>query len=506
MKKNKVIKFWATLIVVLMLSMCLMNLCNTVNAAYYATTSNEFEFNAQELQEIYAENQTGGTAYKTHRYDVTAEMINNKTAILMSELDCFTNGEITPTDISSLLSIISGCYKETDNVYVLKIINSLEKALSYDASQKVSDSNIELKISVKYPAIEEYNIAEVNKIFSTKNTTKEDVAETLKKLNENDKIIMEKENIKDDVEVSGTIVRVDAIMPDGAVYSLCLGKNGNYSNRWYMVRTKEAPAKPEEPKEPVEKFETELTYTAKVDEKEVGGTIVNGTYLPNYDKEKVEKDADVTAIIKSKDKVDIVKINDVALNEDGTPNSLGWYYPDKEDKTVIAKLYPFDKYNNLTANGMVTEKDLVITGANGKTDKQTVSIKWPFRIIKVEQDPEEIKEDTEKVIVTITTNLPMDKDKLPDGWAFTDDDEGKTQHKISKEFLKKNGNKSEEPIVTANGRDDTDTTKLAVKWPEKDKSQSPNLGPQGGAFTIGLIITIIGILGYGVTRYLKLRK
>ena len=99
-------------------------------------------------------------------------MINNKTAILMSELDCYTNGEITPTDISSLLSIISGCYKETDNVYVLKIINSLEKALSYDASQKVSDSNIELKISVKYPAIEEYNIAEVNKIFSTKNTTR----------------------------------------------------------------------------------------------------------------------------------------------------------------------------------------------------------------------------------------------------------------------------------------------------------------------------------------------
>ena len=42
--------------------------------------------------------------------------------------------------------------------------------------------------------------------------------------------------------------------------------------------------------------------------------------------------------------------------------------------------------------------------------------------------------------------------KLPSDWKFTQDEEGKTQHRIYKEYLRNDGNKEEEIIVTANGK------------------------------------------------------
>lgn len=43
-----------------------------------------------------------------------------------------------------------------------------------------------------------------------------------------------------------------------------------------------------------DEFDTTLEYIAKIDEKEVGGTVENEVYKPNYDKNNIKRDADVT--------------------------------------------------------------------------------------------------------------------------------------------------------------------------------------------------------------------
>lgn len=238
-------------------------------------------------------------------------------------------------------------------------------------------------------------------------------------------------------------------------------------------------------------FDTTLSYNAKIDEKEVGGITENGVYKPNYDKDNIKKDADVTATIKSTNGDNIITVDGKELDSTGKANEDGWYYPDVNDKTTIAKLYPFSKYDNSTDNGMVTQK-VELGNEDGLTSNQTVSIKWPFRIIDRTYDSEEITKDTEKVTVTITTNLPMDPDKIPDGWTIVPDTDN---HKITKTYTK-GEDVTEDVTVYQNKTGDTDKTDVTIKWVEEKPSALPDTGES--------IIILSGIaLLIGITVFLK---
>ena len=220
-----------------------------------------------------------------------------------------------------------------------------------------------------------------------------------------------------------------------------------------------------------DEFDTTLEYIAKIDEKEVGGTVENEVYKPNYDKDNIKRDADVTAIIKSKNGDNIATVNGKALDSTGKANEDGWYYPNVNDKTTIAKLYPFSKYDNSTDNGMVTEK-VELGNEEGLKSNQTVSIKWPFRIIDKTYDPKDITQDTKTVTVTITTNLKMDPSKIPDGWTIVPDTDN---HKITKTY-NRGDNVNEDVTVYQNKTGDTANTDVTINW----SGNKPSVLPQTG--------------------------
>lgn len=519
MKKSKKIKFLVISLVVITFFMCFAGIVNANETVYdyvsdvYVESNNKYLFNYRQLMDIYAKNSTGHNIKYSYPYDVTEEMVADKTAVKLIGFG-FDDGKIDSSDVSALL-MAKFVFEIDDKSGPKQVISNLSDTLGY----KIDD--IELRLTA-------YNPKDNNKsiTFSSKTSKKEE----LEALMEDSKKDFEKEILErwsDVTEEQAKIIvensdydtlsteyfsrrlcKLEAVMPDGAVYTLVLaGENYEYNN-WFMVRTKEAEeeeVEKEEPpvEEPVKEFKTELTYIAEVDGKEVEGTIKDGTFYPNYDRSKVEKDANVTAKITSTTKSDIVKIDGEALNEDGTPNKLGWAYLDKSDKTVIVKVYPFEKSDNLEDNGIVPKKEYELTSSDDLKSKETVSIEWPFRIIDEKQKPEKITEDTNEVRVIITTNLPIEEEKLPDGWKFTDDEEGKTQHRVYKDYKRKDGDKTEDVILTANDRDDTDSTKVTVKWPEKEKL--PEVIPQAGtSYTI--LVAIIALAGFSLIIYRKLKK
>lgn len=239
------------------------------------------------------------------------------------------------------------------------------------------------------------------------------------------------------------------------------------------------------------KFDTELNYEAYIGTKDVGGKLESGTFLPSYDESNIKEDADVTATISSKNKEEIVKVNDKEVTD--TPSKdQPWYYPNPEDKTKVAKQYPFDTYDNSTDNGMVSEK-VTLTSSDDKTSEQNVSIKWPFRIIDKTYDPETPTDDTTEVTVTIETNLPMDPDKVPQGWTMVPNTDN---HKIRKTYKK--GEKIDEDVtVYQNKTGDSDKTHVKYTWPgdKKDKSVSDKIISQTGEkVSLALIIAVLAIV------------
>ncbi|CDA30680.1 unknown [Clostridium sp. CAG:492] len=270
------------------------------------------------------------------------------------------------------------------------------------------------------------------------------------------------------------------INANNEVYYLVFGytsdktTEGRYKVNAYLITDKKAD----------KNFSTDLSYEAFIGTKDVGGTTENGTFKPNYDSSDIKKDADVTAIIKSKTDEDIIAVDGVALDKEGKPNEKGWYYIDVDNKKQIAKKYLFETYNNSTLNGMVTEKNVPLTGANGGKDEQTVSIKWPFRIIDKTYDPETPTNDTKEVKVTVTTNLPMDPDKIPEGWTIVPDTDN---HKITRTY-KKGENVDTNITVYQNGTGDTAKTDIKYSWPG-DNTVSPSpISKTGEKFNILLIV------------------
>lgn len=245
-----------------------------------------------------------------------------------------------------------------------------------------------------------------------------------------------------------------------------------------------------------DEFDTTLEYIAKIDEKEVGGTVENEVYKPNYDKDNIKRDADVTAIIKSTNGDNIVTVNGKALDSTGKTNEDGWYYPNVNDKTTIAKLYPFSKYDNSTDNGMVTEK-VELENEEGLKSNQTVSIKWPFRIIDKTYDPKDITQDTKTVTVTITTNLPMDPSKIPDGWTIVPDTDN---HKITKTY-NRGDNVNEDVTVYQNKTGDTANTDVTINW----SGNKPSVLPQTGE-SIKVLALIVLCLGIAIVFVKKVKN
>lgn len=243
-------------------------------------------------------------------------------------------------------------------------------------------------------------------------------------------------------------------------------------------------------------FDTTLEYIAKIDEKEVGGTVDNEVYKPNYDKDNIKRDADVTAIIKSTNGDNIATVNGKALDSTGKTNEDGWYYPNVNDKTTIAKLYPFSKYDNSTDNGMVTEK-VELENEEGLKSNQTVSIKWPFRIIDKTYDPKDITQDTKTVTVTITTNLPMDPSKIPDGWTIVPDTDN---HKITKTY-NRGDNVNEDVTVYQNKTGDTANTDVTINW----SGNKPSVLPQTGE-SIKVLALIVLCLGIAIVFVKKVKN
>lgn len=262
-----------------------------------------------------------------------------------------------------------------------------------------------------------------------------------------------KKALVDDVDC--TVVSARGILPDGTAYRLIVGANDNWELN--VLLEKEIPTMNH-----TTEFATEISYiAADSDEQTHEGKMDGNTFLPPYyDNDNAKKDMDAIAIIKSKTEEGIVKINGVDLNKDEeTPNSLGWYYPDTANTKIIAKKYLFDKYDNIEANGMVSET-VKLTGENGGEDTQNPSIKWTFRRTK----KDEATNSDESITVTITYNLPIDTTKIPDGWeAVYDEGSTTTAHKIRK-TIKKGENYEKDVIVKQNGTDATVTTHVAKVW------------------------------------------
>ena len=444
-----------TVIISLVISYFVMMQYNNVLAVeenLFGKTSNCFEFNASNLLSIYAQISTGNSAEVEHRCDISGK--SETEAIPIRGVDSkvgdsvWDDGRINASDASLLLSLGVGMH--TYNEGFKRDMNDIKTSIS-SKLEGISNEDIKVHITLTYPEIkeEELQIEKVTYEIIDTETPVSEVEKIDKQFEEYNKLVNEKFQMYGVQE----ILTLKAILKDGTEYSMTIPKT---ENNWYMVKTKG----PQIIVQPEEEFETDLDYSAKVENVNVGGTInKDGVYEPNYDKNNPKKDADVTATVKSTTNLDIIKVNGIALKEDGTPNDLGWYYADVNNKKEISKVYPFDTYNNTEYNGMIAERITVESSSTEKlTSDEVVSIKWPFRIIEDVQNPETVTEGTTSVIRTVTTNLPIDKTKLPEGWNFTDDNEGKTQHRVYKEYKLTSGHVDEKPILTANGRTDTVNT------------------------------------------------
>lgn len=268
-------------------------------------------------------------------------------------------------------------------------------------------------------------------------------------------------------------------------YDVTLGKD----LKWYLV-----PSDIEDLT-----FRTDLTYVGKTKAGDkVGGKVVDDTFFPQYYENYVsEEDTDATAIITSKTEEEIkaIKIGDkvIDMKADGTPNEEGWYYPDTDKKTEIAKDYPMEDYDNIIDQGKVKET-VIAVGTSGDESEEVPSIEWTFRYIKEDQTTNPDNSTT----ITETTNLPIDKESIPEGWSPIYDPDGKTIHKITITIPANKGYDKDVPVkqLRDDGKDVTATTHVTVA-PKK-------LSKTGESFILSAIA--IGFAVFMITRFKKFKN
>ena len=514
------------LAIILIIAICLINVSSNFNISKSTeatksteiTNTTQFEFNSKNVLKWAAGE---GSGVWTNLIDapweffkpteINSEKVDTKEGqIIALETRSAYNDKYQDAKDAALIKEVT--YQGTD---AFEISKNLAQKLSID------EKDIIVNYEIKMPALESVNIKgkETQKIVVENGAVKQ-TADEIKKIADlcieyNGEVYTSRKyaNIglgetdadwddwedKDEsnkMELNFTFLSATATLSDGTEYYLVVGANDEHKNNWYLVSSDYLENKTPE-------FKTTLNYIAIIEGKDVGGTrgtTQNKPFYPNYDEQNIEKDADVTAIITSTTGNDIVEVNGEKLSDTAkTPNNGGWYYIDINNKKEIAKDYKFDDYDNTTYYGIVPEENVKLTSADGLTDTQVVSIIWPFRIIKQTQDPEKIDENTTQVRVEITTNLPMDPDQLPPGgWAFTDDEEGQTQHRIYRIFEKVDGDFDEEIVVKADGRSDTDTTTNPIKWKEKLPTEHVKAGENKYFIILGIvaIVVVLSIIRY----------
>ena len=497
-------------------------------------STKDTEFNAYELLNEYGEplnegeinlpyvRKLQGNEIAIYQYD------SNGTKEAMDKEEngkgIWRDGVVDANDSSIFLMLSGGRYREDANIEKMEeswndaaddIIYSLAKSLGKGKDE------VNLVVRVTTPVIEGYNdVADYYEITSESKFT-EEVRSKMKKFSEiNNKIYRDNGGNQNTTAPVQQIITVTATTTDGYDFLLTLGEDYNF----YLVPTKTVAP----PKEQI--FETELTYRAEVNQKEVEGKLSQDKktfYPPYYENEdkNAKKDADAVAIINSKTDEIIVAVDGVALQEDGKVN--GWYYPDVNNKTVIEKVYNFVEYDKLEKHGVATET-VELTGAEGGKDEQTPIIEWTLRRINIDE-----KEDKDgNIVVTITYNLPIDGESIPtnDGWYAVYDKDGKTIHQIQR-IIKKGEDYNKDVTVKQYGNPNkTVTTHVEKTWPKdeqggkkiedeqggkkiedeqggkKTEENLPDKHSNTGAFTAYLLFVIAGIAIFAVTRFRKIRK
>lgn len=489
-----------------------------------ATSTNPFEFSAYEFLN-YVEECVESVARGEDEpiYRVTMD-VTGKNVIPLYQYDGenrsnanYQSGRMTDVIASKMWVFQKGCginenkspeerttYWETEENSVKRSVLAGTEGLTLD--------DIKVTVKVKTPRIVIDDLVIPEDSYEIKTDTKftQDVLNKIASFEQIDKAIFAKINGREygtqdtDVLIPQQVISITATTTGGDEYRVVIGSD----YKWYLLKTETT------------EFKTELTYKAEVEGVNVGYTMDKGTCVPKYDTNNVKKDADVTAIIKSKNDLEILTVDGKEVGADKAhANEDGWYYTTAGNKKEIAKLYKFSDYDNLDDNGTVVyDKNDTENNHRGKVkvvlgsievdgeqlkSEENVSIQWPFRIIEDVQDPKEIKDDTTKVTRTITTNLPIDKEKLPDGWKFTETDLGKSQHQVYKEYTRSNGNVSETPEFKENGRTDTVKAEVKIDW---EKEKTPEVIPQTGIFSAVIILAIVGFTTFGITRYRKINK
>ena len=439
----------------------------------YGKTSNVYEFNSTEFLEIYSINSTSSekTAFKKDRVDENDQSLipiyyfNNED---VAQNTVWRDNNIYSNDASIIISLAA--INESDHSYQMDIIKSLAKELNIDSN------DITLYVKVKTPVVPNYY--ETSKSYEI--NSKNGVTAEIRQLAGEFKTVNLRSFNTDDEKYSQQIITATAKTSTGAEYDMVLGRDDNF----YLTR-KIGP--------PLGQFETDLTYRSVPDGKLVGG-VYYPPYYENEDK-NAKKDVDAYGIITSKTEEIIVKTNDVELKADGSANSEGWYYPDVTNKKVIEKEYKFDTYNNPKDNGAVKET-VKLTGAEGGVDTETPNIRWTLRRINYDEKTN----DDKSITVTITYNLPIDKDTVPNGWEVIADNDGGIR-RIRRTF--KQGEDYDKDVTVKQNGDPTVevTTPVKVKWNTANKTI-----PQTGAFTLVITLIVAGSAVFAYTRYRKLNK
>lgn len=470
-----------------------------------------YEFSAGEMLNVYALNQSSNYNVDTeyfvkHRLDITGEnaiqvrAYTNEGNLTYSSAssDYWSDGRINAVDASNILVLeahVNGIAELPERTWpdsakdlqwtLAKALNLNKEDVTVETEtiyQKIAGFTDEEKKTVISSAtgvtaannatLLEFTTLDRNVYiakYKERNSDKTD--EQIAEIFENAKALPTQET-----------VRAKVTTKDGVVYRLALAND----NKFYLVGPKE------EQEEPTKEFKTTLDYSSKEQ-----GKMDGSTYLPPYyanEEKNAKKDLDATAIIKSTTTEEIVKVNGVELTADGKANSEGWFYKDVTDKTVIAKVYKFDDYDNTKFNGAVSET-VKLTGAQGGEDTQKPSIRWTFRLI----DKSEKENADGSITVTLTYNLPVDPDSIPDDWSPVYDEDGKTIHAITK-TIKKGEDYNKDVTVKRNGDiDEKVTTNVKKTW----EKLSPVL-PQTGAFTAALVVIVAGVAVFAITRYRKM--
>lgn len=473
-----------------------------------------YEFSAGEMLNVYALNSSSDYNVDTeyfvkHRLDITNQnaipvrsyQTNGTLTYSTTNSDFWSDGTINAVDASNILALeghVNGI-ASLPEVFWPSVSNDIQWSLA--KALNIANTDITVETEAVYQKIAGVAGAEQELVTVISSATGGPTAQTdaalLNYTTLDRRVYIEKYKEahpdKTDAEIAQIFAdakclptqltgRATATTKDGVKYRLALATD----NKFYLIGPKE------EQEEPTKEFKTTLDYSSKEQ-----GKMDGSTYLPPYyanEEKNAKKDLDVTAIIKSTTTEEIVKTNGVELTADGKANSEGWFYKDITDKTVIAKVYKFDDYDNTKFNGAVSET-VKLTGAQGGEDTQKPSIKWTFRLISKTE-----KENADgSVTVTLTYNLPVDPDSIPEGWSAVYDEDGKTIHSITK-TIKKGEDYDKDVTVSRNGdKDDKVTTHVKKTW----EKLSPVL-PQTGAFTAVIVVIVAGAAVFAITRYRKM--